>query len=148
MTIRSIVALADGNDLHSVFSAAVNLTARLSGRLEVLHIKADPYDMIPIGIEGMTGQMIDEITDAAKKGIEDRRVRAKAEFDRTCATSGQSAHWKEVVGQPARMLSIAARFADLLVPGGLLLVGHSESFPASHPGFRSCGRTAYERLRA
>jgi chemotaxis protein methyltransferase CheR len=38
------------------------------------------------------------------------------------------------------------RFADLLVPGGLLMVGHSESFPATHPGFRSCGRTAYERV--
>ena len=41
---------------------------------------------------------------------------------------------------------LAARFADMLVPGGLLVVGHSESFPAAHPGFRSCGRTAYERL--
>lgn len=41
---------------------------------------------------------------------------------------------------------LAARFADLLVPGGLLVVGHSESFPSGHPAFRSCGRTAYERL--
>jgi chemotaxis protein methyltransferase CheR len=41
---------------------------------------------------------------------------------------------------------LAARFADMLVPGGLLVVGHSESFPSAHPGFRSCGRTAYERL--
>ena len=41
---------------------------------------------------------------------------------------------------------LAARFADMLVPGGLLVVGHSESFPSGHPAFRSCGRTAYERL--
>lgn len=40
---------------------------------------------------------------------------------------------------------LLARLADLLVPGGLLMVGHSESFPAAHPGFRSVGRTAYER---
>lgn len=38
------------------------------------------------------------------------------------------------------------RLADLLVPGGLLMVGHSESFPAAHAAFRSCGRTAYERV--
>jgi chemotaxis protein methyltransferase CheR len=38
------------------------------------------------------------------------------------------------------------RLADLLVPGGLLMVGHSESFPSAHPAFRSCGRTAYERV--
>ena len=41
---------------------------------------------------------------------------------------------------------LAARFADMLAPGGLLMVGHSESFPAGHPAFRSCGRTAYERV--
>lgn len=41
---------------------------------------------------------------------------------------------------------LLARFADLVAPGGLLMVGHSESFPSAHPGFRSCGRTAYERL--
>ena len=41
---------------------------------------------------------------------------------------------------------LLARLADLLVPGGLLMVGHSESFPATHAGFRSCGRTAYERI--
>ncbi|MBC5782452.1 chemotaxis protein CheR [Ramlibacter sp. USB13] len=43
---------------------------------------------------------------------------------------------------------LLARLAGLLVPGGLLMVGHSESFPAAHPGFRSCGRTAYERVGA
>ena len=37
-------------------------------------------------------------------------------------------------------------YRDLLVPGGILMVGHSESFPAAHPGFRSCGRTAYQRV--
>jgi nucleotide-binding universal stress UspA family protein len=115
MSIKSIVALADGNDLHSVLSAAVALTARLSGRLDILHIKAHPYDMIPIGVEGMTGDMIQEITDAAQKGIEDRCARAKAEYDRVCSQSGQSVHWKEVVGRPSRMLSVASRFADLLV---------------------------------
>ncbi len=36
------------------------------------------------------------------------------------------------------------RFAGLLQPGGLLAVGHAESFPAGHPQFRGCGRTAYE----
>jgi chemotaxis protein methyltransferase CheR len=41
-------------------------------------------------------------------------------------------------------LRLAARFAAMLAPGGLLVIGHSESFPAAHPAFRSCGRTAYE----
>ncbi|HWI78279.1 MAG TPA: CheR family methyltransferase [Ramlibacter sp.] len=41
---------------------------------------------------------------------------------------------------------LADRFAQLLLPGGLLIVGHSESFPAAHAQFRSCGRTAYQRV--
>ena len=36
------------------------------------------------------------------------------------------------------------RFAGLLRPGGLLMVGHAECFPAGHRRFKSCGRTAYE----
>ena len=36
------------------------------------------------------------------------------------------------------------RFARLLRPGALLAVGHAESFPATHPAFRACGRTAYQ----
>lgn len=36
------------------------------------------------------------------------------------------------------------RFCSVLRPGALLAVGHAESFPATHPHFRGCGRTAYE----
>jgi chemotaxis protein methyltransferase CheR len=39
---------------------------------------------------------------------------------------------------------LLARLAGLLRPGGLLAVGHAESFPATHAAFRPCGRTAYE----
>jgi len=38
---------------------------------------------------------------------------------------------------------LAERLAAALVPGGLLMVGHAESFPAGHGAFRACGRTAY-----
>jgi nucleotide-binding universal stress UspA family protein len=115
MSIKSIVALADGSDLNSVLSVAVALTGRFSARLDILHVKADPYDMIPVGIEGLSGDVITEIVDSARKAIEERRIRAKAEYDRVCAPSGQSVNWKEVVGRSSKVLSIASRFADLLV---------------------------------
>jgi chemotaxis protein methyltransferase CheR len=38
---------------------------------------------------------------------------------------------------------LLAHFTTVLRPHGLLVVGHAESFPASHPDFRACGRTAY-----
>jgi chemotaxis protein methyltransferase CheR len=41
---------------------------------------------------------------------------------------------------------LLTRFAQVLRTGGLLVVGHAESFPVGHAGFRSCGRTAYERI--
>ncbi|WP_061500881.1 CheR family methyltransferase [Ramlibacter tataouinensis] len=40
------------------------------------------------------------------------------------------------------------RLAQVLRPGGVLVVGHAESFPATHRSFRGCGRTAYEYLPA
>ena len=141
MSIKSILALADGSDLRSLFNAAVALTARLSARLDVLHIKADPYDMIPIGIEGMTGDMINDLVDVAQKAIEQRRAQAKAEYERVFASSGQSANWKEVVGQPANKLSSASRFADLLMlaqpqkdsPGTLLEALDAAMFETGRP---------------
>ena len=37
------------------------------------------------------------------------------------------------------------RFIDVLRPGGLLFVGHSESYATGHPALKNCGKTAYER---
>jgi chemotaxis protein methyltransferase CheR len=43
---------------------------------------------------------------------------------------------------------LLVRFAAVLRPGGLLAVGHAESFPAANRAFRACGRTAYQYLPA
>jgi len=40
---------------------------------------------------------------------------------------------------------LLARLAGVLAPGGLLFLGHSENVATSHPAFRACGKTAYER---
>ena len=37
------------------------------------------------------------------------------------------------------------RFAQVLAPGGLLFLGHSESCAAAHPAFRAHGKTTYAR---
>lgn len=37
------------------------------------------------------------------------------------------------------------RFIGVLRPGGLLFVGHSESYATGHASLRNCGKTAYER---
>jgi chemotaxis protein methyltransferase CheR len=40
---------------------------------------------------------------------------------------------------------VLERFVRVLRPGGLLFVGHSESYAAGHPALQHCGKTAYER---
>ena len=40
---------------------------------------------------------------------------------------------------------VLERFIKVLRPGGLLFVGHSESYAAGHPALNHCGKTAYER---
>ena len=37
------------------------------------------------------------------------------------------------------------RFISVLRPGGLLFVGHSESYATGHAALRNCGKTSYER---
>ncbi len=43
---------------------------------------------------------------------------------------------------------IIDRFADLIVPGGFLYLGHSESILGSHPKLAAEGHTIYRRVRA
>ena len=40
---------------------------------------------------------------------------------------------------------VLERFIGALRPGGLLFVGHSESYATGHAALRSCGKTSYER---
>ena len=40
---------------------------------------------------------------------------------------------------------VLERFIRVLRPGGLLFVGHSESYATGHAVLRNCGKTAYER---
>ena len=40
---------------------------------------------------------------------------------------------------------VLERFVGALRPGGLLFVGHSESYATGHAALRHCGKTAYER---
>jgi chemotaxis protein methyltransferase CheR len=40
---------------------------------------------------------------------------------------------------------VLERFVNVLRPGGLLFVGHSESYATGHAALRNCGKTSYER---
>ena len=40
---------------------------------------------------------------------------------------------------------VLERFIRVLRPGGLLFVGHSESYATGHAALRNCGKTSYER---
>lgn len=46
---------------------------------------------------------------------------------------------------PETKARLIDRFADLLVPGGFLYLGHSESILGQHPRLISCGETVYQR---
>lgn len=61
--------------------------------------------IVPIGIDELSGDVIGEIAYSAKKVIEERCIKAKADYDRIF---GQSVTWKEVVCRPG------ARFHDAL----------------------------------
>jgi chemotaxis protein methyltransferase CheR len=45
----------------------------------------------------------------------------------------------------ATQAKLLGRFVEVLKPGALLFLGHSESCAAGHPAFRACGKTVYER---
>jgi chemotaxis protein methyltransferase CheR len=69
----------------------------------------------------------------------------------------QSAHWPDmepfdvvfcrnvaIYFDRQAQMKLLEHFTQVLRPGGLLCVGHAESFPTTNRSFRGCGRTAYE----
>lgn len=107
--------------------AAAQITAqRFSGRVAVLHVRADPRTMIPYIGEGMSGALIEEMIASAEQQAEERANRVRQTFDAWRSKAGMplkegsepdgpSCSWTETVGRPDTVIARHGRVADLIV---------------------------------
>jgi nucleotide-binding universal stress UspA family protein len=115
MSIKTILALAEGSDSDlALLASAVVMARHLGAHLDVLHVKADPADLIPVVTEETPGLVVAGLIEAVTAAIGKRQAAAHGAYDRACAGSDVPVSWHELVGREPVALPIAGRFADLL----------------------------------
>ncbi|MGZ8409638.1 MAG: universal stress protein, partial [Hyphomicrobium sp.] len=139
MTIRKLVVPMGATEAgRKALEAALAVGAALSAHVEVVHVRPNPQDSIPLLGEGVSGAMVEELiiltekeaaarAATAKQNFEDCRLRREIAVARTPSPAGPSVRWLEIVGRENDIIVIQGRLADLIVVGR----SHSEANSAA-----------------
>ena len=127
--MRTILLPVDGaSDNECLINAAFDIARVFDAHVEVLHVRADPRDAVPLFGEGMSGDMIEEMIEAADKNAVTRAkelerlfVRLYSSRDLTHTTmpvdegSAATVEWRETMGREDETVAWRGRLADLIV---------------------------------
>ena len=140
MSIRTVLVSVSGTeDSKVLLASAFQLASEMDAHLEVLHVRTDPRETIPLLGEGMSVGMIDDMTRIAEEECDNRAVRARAQYDEclgrssteessTPSASGNTVSWIEARGREDDVVAQHGRLADLIVvsrPNVETEVGHT-----------------------
>ncbi|WP_316977328.1 universal stress protein [Shumkonia mesophila] len=128
MPIKTILVPLDGTEgAQLVLDAACAVAQHLAAHIEVLHVRADSKNAVPLLGEGMSGAMIEEMIDLAEKEAMSRAQKARAMFEEACqrlslpvvdnppGPNGPSAAWVDETGREDEVTAKRGRLADLIV---------------------------------
>lgn len=130
MSLRTMLLPIDGTEAgRPILDLGFKVAKQFAAHLDVLHVRADPKDAVPLLGEGMSGAMIEEMIEYAEKESRERATRARGMFDEYSSkfslrvvegpTSGNEASvaWNEVLGRDNEVVADRGRLADLVVLG-------------------------------
>ena len=129
MTIRTILVPLDGSEAQQpVMELGLTFGRDLGAHVDVLHVRPDPKDTIPLLGEGMSVSMIEDMIEIADKEAGERAARTRRMFDEMVERhslqvsekpdgSGPSAAWNEEVGRGDEVTARRGRLSDLIVVG-------------------------------
>lgn len=128
MTIKTILVPLDGSDSsRNALQTGVAMARDCDAHLNVVHVRANPKDAVPLLGEGMSGAVIEDIISAAEKEAVERARKAREIFDEVCAAesvtwvdgppavSGPTATWSEETGREDEIVAFRGRLADMIV---------------------------------
>ncbi|MCB2103008.1 MAG: universal stress protein [Rhodobacterales bacterium] len=128
MPIRTILAPVDGSEASkSAMDMAFALGRDLPAHVDVLHVRPDPKDAVPLLGEGMSGAMIEEMIELAEKESGQHAQSARGMFEAACKdqniplaempdpAAGVTAGWIEITGREDEITACRGRLADLIV---------------------------------
>jgi len=127
MTLRTILIPLDGGDeSRRSLDQAFIFGRQMDSHVDVLHVRSDPKDTVPLLGEGMSVAMIEDMMDIAEKEGVSRSARARQAFDaavethaplvtETPAATGFSARWLDETGREDDAMAAHGRLADIIV---------------------------------
>ncbi len=128
MAYRTILIPVDGTETsHPALEMAFAVAQATSAHLDVLHVRSDPKDVVPLLGEGMSGAMIEEMFDLAEKEATVRAARARDGFEDLCGRYNipianepspgavVTAAWVEETGREDEITIRRGRLSDLIV---------------------------------
>lgn len=127
MTIRRILVPVDGTEgAKPLMEAGLGLGGELGAHVDVLLVRSDPKDTIPLLGEGMSVSMIEDMIAVAEKEGHERTSRSRGLFDELVAqfsltasddseAKGATAAWHEEVGRDDEITARHGRLSDLIV---------------------------------
>jgi nucleotide-binding universal stress UspA family protein len=129
MNIRTIlVPLAGSDDMKPVMELGLTIGRDLGAHVDVLHVRSDPKDTIPLLGEGMSVSMIEDMIQITEKEGSDRASQGKQVFEALVGQlaietatepggSGPTAAWSEEIGRDDEVTARRGRLSDLIVLG-------------------------------
>ncbi len=128
MTIKTILIPLDGSDSsRNALQTGIAMARDCGAHLDVVHVRANPKDAVPLLGEGMSGAVIEDIITAAEKEAVERARKAREIFDELCAAEnvawvdgppavgGPTATWIEETGREDEVVALRGRLADMIV---------------------------------
>ncbi len=129
MSIRSILVPLDGaSDNQVILENALELARTFDAHVDVLHVRADPRDAVPMLGEGLSGDMVEELVESADRETATRAQELRALFNDICERRGVplvtepgggedavTATWREQIGREDDVVSWRGRLADLVI---------------------------------
>jgi len=127
MTIKSILVPLNGSPAgQDALDAACMLAAAHGAHVDVLHVRTDPKDAVPLLGEGMSGAVIEDIVNATEQEAARRAADARAMYDKLLGRDGVSegdqpsdgavaVSWHEIEGREDETVALQGRLADLIV---------------------------------
>lgn len=152
MTIRKLVVPMGATEAgRQALEAALAVGAALSAHVEVLHVRPDPQDAVPLLGEGVSGAMVEEIiiltekeaaarATTAKRHFEECRLRREIAVAHTPSLAGPSTCWVEIVGRENDVTVAQGRLADLIVIGRSRSEADSAATATLHAALFESGR--------
>ena len=114
MSFKTIVVHCDGGTtIPRRLEVATDLAARFGACLVGVHAKP-PFES-PVFMEG--GFDVAPLLEAYEEGAEAERAAARAAYEKALKGKALSTEWRSIDGQVGDVLTVSARYADLVVLG-------------------------------